>query len=293
MSLGDDTNLADDNVLTGSGAFTPVDRSFDDWGWTIGANYQFTRYAGVFARYTDTFRLPSAGEYNGNPERTDQRSIPIKMAELGFKYGSPVFDLFATAFYSKFEGVRFTNYRFNEETNQYDDPQVVIADTETLGIELEALVKPVDFFDFAVQATWQDPQYKGFTYTDQAGNLIDYDGNQLIRVPKLALRAVPGGNLFGGRLRAELEVEHYSDRYPDIANNQTLPSYTQLNINVRGELTENLVLGLNVTNLTDELGLTEGNPRAGSFDSGDANADYFLARPVFGRTIRASLGFKF
>jgi outer membrane receptor protein involved in Fe transport len=293
VSLGDDSTLADDNVLTGSGAYTTVDQSFDDWGWTVGVNYQFSRYAGVFARYTDTFRLPSAGEYNGNPTRTDQRSVPIKMAELGFKYGSDVFNLFATGFYSKFEGVSFTNYRFNEETNQYDDPQVVIADTETWGVELEALVKPVEFFDFALQATWQDPQYKGFTYTDQGGNVVDYDGNQLIRVPQLALRAVPGVNLFDGRLRAELEVEHYTKRYPDIANNQTLPSYTQLNINARGEVTENIVLGLNIMNLTDELGLTEGNPRAGSFDAGDANSEYFLARPVFGRTVRASLSFRF
>lgn len=293
VSLGDDSTLADDNVLTGSGAYTSVDQSFDDWGWTVGVNYQFSRYAGVFARYTDTFRLPSAGEYNGNPTRTDQRSVPIKMAELGFKYGSDVFNLFATGFYSKFEGVSFTNYRFNEETNQYDDPQIVIADTETWGVELEALVKPVEFFDFALQATWQDPQYKGFTYTDQGGNVVDYDGNQLIRVPKLALRAVPGVNLFDGRLRAELEVEHYTKRYPDIANNQTLPSYTQLNINARGEVTENIVLGLNIMNLTDELGLTEGNPRAGSFDAGDANSEYFLARPVFGRTVRASLSFRF
>lgn len=293
VSLGDDSTLADDNVLTGSGAYTSVDQSFDDWGWTVGVNYQFSRYAGVFARYTDTFRLPSAGEYNGNPTRTDQRSVPIKMAELGFKYGSDVFNLFATGFYSKFEGVSFTNYRFNEETNQYDDPQIVIADTETWGVELEALVKPVEFFDFALQATWQDPQYKGFTYTDQGGNVVDYDGNQLIRVPKLALRAVPGVNLFDGRLRAELEVEHYTKRYPDIANNQTLPSYTQLNINARSEVTENIVLGLNIMNLTDELGLTEGNPRAGSFDAGDANSEYFLARPVFGRTVRASLSFRF
>jgi len=293
VSLGDDSTLADDNVLTGTGAYTAVDQSFDDWGWTVGANYQFSRYVGIFARYTDTFRLPSAGEYNGNPTRTDQASVPIKMAELGFKWDSPSFSLFATGFYSKFEGVRFTDYRFNPVTNQYDDPQIVIADTETWGVELEALVKPTEFFDFALQATWQDPQYKGFTYTDQGGMLRNYDGNQLIRVPRLGLRAVPGVNLFDGRFRAELEVEHYTKRYPDIANSQELPAYTLLNINARAEVTRNVVLGLNIMNLTNELGLTEGNPRAGSFNVGDPNADYFLARPIFGRTIRASLAYKF
>ncbi len=293
VNLGDPTTLADDSVLTGNGTFTRVDKSFDDWGWTLGANYQFGDRLGVFGRYTDTFRLPSAGEYNGSPTRTDQRSVPIKMAELGVKYGSRVFSLFATGFFSKFEGVSFTNYRFNQATNQYDDAEIVVADTETWGVEVEALVRPVDFFDLSVQATWQDPRYKGFTYTDQSGTVQDYDGNQLIRVPQLAIRAVPGINLFEGRVRAELEVEHYTKRFPDIANSQELPAYTLLNLNARAQVTDYLDLGINVMNLTDELGLTEGNPRAGSFSTGDPTARYFLARPVFGRTVRVTAGVRF
>ncbi|MFZ5746480.1 MAG: TonB-dependent receptor domain-containing protein [Pseudomonadota bacterium] len=295
VSLGDNTTLADDSVLTGTGTFTKVDRSFNDWGWTIGANYQFSDYMGVFARYTDTFRLPSAGEYNGNPTRSDQRSVPIKMAEVGFKYGSGVFNLFATGFYSKFEGVTFTDWRFNTTTNNYEQ-RTVIADTQTWGVEVEALIRPTRYFDLSLQATYQDPQYKGFTYTELVGGVPvvrDYDGNQLIRVPKLALRAVPGVNLFDGRFRAEVEVEHYSTRYPDIANSQELPAYTLVNVNARAKLTDYLTLGLNVTNLTDELGLTEGNPRAGTFNTTDPNAKYFLARPVFGRTVRASASFTF
>lgn len=293
VSLGDNSTFADDEVLTGNGTFTTVDRQFDDWGWTVGLNYQLGDRAGVFARYTDTFRLPSAGEYNGNPTRTDQRSVPIKMGEIGFKYGSPFLNLFATAFYTKFEGVSFTDFRFNPVTNQYDDPRVVIANTETWGIEAEALIRPSRYFDFAVQATYQDPQYKGFKYTEANGTVRNYDGNQLIRVPKLMLRAVPAVNLFDGKFRAELEVEHYTKRYPDIANSQKLPSFTLLNINARAQITEMFALGLNVSNLTNELGLTEGNPRAGSFNAGDANAKYFLARPVFGRTVRVSLSANF
>lgn len=293
VDLGDPATLADNQVLTGDGTFTTVDQSFDDFAWTVGANYQFAPRLGVFARWTDTFKLPSAGEYNGNPTRTDQRSVPITMAELGFKYGSGMFNLFATGFYSKFEGVTFTNYRFNPVTNEYDDPEVVVADTETWGLELEALFRPVEFFDFALQATYQDPQYKGFTYTDQNGVVQDYDGNQLIRVPKLSLRAVPGVNLFDGRLRAEVEVEHYTKRYPDVANSQELPAFTLVNLNARAQVTDFLALGVNVTNLTNELGLTEGNPRAGSFNTGDPTAEYFLARPVFGRTVRASVTLDF
>lgn len=161
VNLGDPTTLADNQVLTGDGTFTEVDERFDGFGWTVGANYQFAPFVGVFARYTDTFKLPSAGEWNGAPTRTDQRTVPIKMAELGFKYGSGIFNLFATGFFSKFEGISFTNFRFNSVTNQYDDPEIVVADTETWGLELEALLQPSTFFDVSVQATYQDPQYKG------------------------------------------------------------------------------------------------------------------------------------
>ncbi|MFA5964534.1 MAG: TonB-dependent receptor [Sphingomonas sp.] len=295
VSLGNNATLADDNVLTGTGQYTSVARQFSDWGWTIGANYQFSRNMGVFARYTDTFRLPSAGDYNGSPTRTDLRSVPIKMAEVGFKYGTRAFNLFATGYYTKFEGVSFTDYKFNTTTNDYEQ-RTVIANTETWGVEVEATIRPTKYFDFSVQATYQDPQYKGFTYTELVGGLPvvrDYDGHQLVRVPKLAIRAVPGVNLFDGRFRAELEVEHYTTRYPDIANSQALPAYTMLNFNARAQVTHFLTLGLNVSNLTDALGLTEGNPRAGSFNSTDANAKYFLARPVFGRTFRVSASVKF
>ncbi len=295
VDLGDPTTLADNQVTTGTGTYTAIDRRYDDWGWTLGVNYQFSDYMGVFARYTDTFKLPSAGEFNGNATRTDQLSVPITMAEIGFKYGSRAFNLFATGFYSKFEGISFTDARFNTATNNYEF-RTVFADTETWGVEVEALIRPIEYFDLSIQATWQDPRYKGFTYTELVGGnpvVRDFDGNQLIRVPQLALRAVPGVNLFDGRLRAELEVEHYTKRFPDVANSQRLPAFTLLNLNARAQVTKALALGLNVSNLTNELGLTEGNPRAGSFNTGDPTARYFLARPTFGRTVRASVSFDF
>lgn len=293
--LGDPNTLADNNVLTGTGTYTAADHSFHDFGWTIGANYQFARYLGAFARYTDTFRLPSGSDFNGNPARTDDRVVPIKMAELGFKYGSPVFSAFLTGFYTKFEGISFTDYKFNTTTNNYEQT-TVIASTETYGVEAEAMLQPTDFFDFSLQATYQDPRYKGFAYTAIVNGQpvsYDYSNDQLIRMPKVAIRAVPALTLFNGMLRTELAVEYYSKRYPDIANSQVLPAYTVLNFAAQANLTHNLQLELNVTNLTNTLGLTEGNPRAGSFNQSDPNSRYFLARPIFGRTVRASVSYKF
>lgn len=287
VNLGDPTTLADNSVLTFGNGFTNVRQSFDGFGWTIGGNWQLQPNMGLFARYTDTFRLPSAGEWNGNPTRTDQAKVPIKMGEVGFKYGGEMFNLFATAFWTKFERLTLTDWYFDNATNTYLS-RIAIAGSETFGIEAEGLVRPVEWFDLGVTLTWQDPQYKNFTYTDNTGKEFDFSGNQLIRVPKLALRVTPGINLFDDRFRGEVEIEHFTKRYADIANTQPLPAFTNVNLNMRAELTKNIALGFNVSNLFDTLQLTEGNPRAGSFISGDAGARYFLARPNFGRVIRAS-----
>ncbi|NCX62786.1 MAG: hypothetical protein EBW84_08670, partial [Betaproteobacteria bacterium] len=135
-AVTDPTTLADNQVLTGTGQTTPVDRSFNDVGWTLGANYQLNPGSGYFARLTNTFKLPSAGEYNGNPTRTDQYVIPVKMAELGFKYVDRQVSAFVTSYFSRFEGVTFTDNIFNPATNSFTQ-QFARANTETLGLEAE------------------------------------------------------------------------------------------------------------------------------------------------------------
>ncbi|NDG54492.1 MAG: hypothetical protein EBX56_00735 [Betaproteobacteria bacterium] len=295
VDLGDPTTLADNQVLTGTGQTTPVDRSFNDVGWTLGANYQLNPGSGYFARLTNTFKLPSAGEYNGNPTRTDQYVIPVKMAELGFKYVDRQVSAFVTSYFSRFEGVTFTDNIFNPATNSFTQ-QFARANTETLGLEAELNYRFSPVFDLGVAASFQNPEYKGFKYTELVGGKPverNFSGNQLIRVPKTALRVVPGANFYDGMMRAELEVERYSDRYADVANSQLLPAFTVVNMNFRARLSKAATFSLHGTNLTNSIGLTEGDPRVGQFISGDAGAQYFRARPIMGRAVRASINYRF
>ena len=117
---------------------------------------------------------------------------------------------------------------------------------------------------------------------------VTFNGKQLIRVPEIGLRVVPGVNLLDNRLRLEAPIEYYSKRYADTANTQSLPAYTVVNLNARWDVTDALSFSLAGVNLTNEIGLTEGNPRAGQFISGDAGAKYYLARPVLGRSWRVA-----
>ena len=58
---------------------------------------------------------------------------------------------------------------------------------------------------------------------------------------------------------------------------------------MNAKLTPRLTLALHATNLTNALGLSEGNPRAGSFDAGGSAPAYLMARPEFGRAVRATV----
>ncbi|HWU71624.1 MAG TPA: TonB-dependent receptor [Pseudoxanthomonas sp.] len=277
-------------VWTGTGEFATYDDSFDKLGWTVGANWQFGGQSGLFARYTSTNRLPSLGNYVTNAAATPIIQT-MALGEFGYKFSSPLFDLFATAFWTRYENVGFTNTRVGLDGIVVNEARY--ADTRTLGLELEGAWRPVDWFDLGLTATVQDPQYDGLTYTDSAGKLHDYDGNQLIRVPKTSVRLVPGLNLLGNRLRLQLAYERQGERFVDTANSVRLPAYDVFNFSSRFEFDEHLSVYGYIDNLDNSLGLTEGNPRQGELQNGDAGANTFIARPLLGRSYRLALMYRF
>ncbi|MET0310241.1 MAG: TonB-dependent receptor [Sphingomonas sp.] len=291
LDLGDPATLADDAVLTGNGVIEPIRRRFSGLSWTVGANFNPRPSTGLFLRLTRIARLPSATEFNSQPNRTDEAIVPITMAEAGVILRHRRWNLSAVAFKTHFARLPFTDHRFDPESSTYVD-RTSIADTSTIGLELAGHAELAGPLQLDVQATLQDPRYRNFSYVDLVGGApVTYDvtGNQLIRVPRLAVRATPSLNLLAGRLRIGAEFVQYSDRYADIANTQRLPPFSLINLDLNAKLTDRVTFGLRAANVTNALGLTEGNPRAGSFDVGGIGSSYFLARPEFGRTVRATL----
>ena len=298
VDLGVAGTLADNQVITGTGVFQGFARTYDQTSFTLGLNYQFNDGFGAFLRVTDTGRLPSPSEFQGSAGdavRTDIRVTPITMLEAGLKLEGSNYSLYATAFQSKFEGVRFTDNVFNNATNSFTT-RVGYADTKTVGVEVEGNVSLGEMFYVGGALTWQQPEYESFTFTNNVGGqpvVVTFNGNQLIRVPEVSARLNPGVKLMGGRLRAELDAEYYSKRYADAANSQSLPAYEVLGANVTWKATEQLTVGFHGVNLSNEIGLTEGNPRAGQFVSGDAGARFYTARPILGRSYRISATYRF
>ncbi|XRD91023.1 TonB-dependent receptor [Dyella nitratireducens] len=281
-------------IITGSGQYASYDHSFNKLGWTLGANYQFSDHQGVFARYTSTFRLPNLSTYITTPTAVPVTQTMV-LPEIGYKFANRYIETYETLFYTKYNNVGFSNYVFNP-TSGASTAETGYADTETFGLELEGTIYPCKWFDLQYSATLQDPRYKGLRYTTiQAGEpvLLDYDDNQLIRVPRKSLRLVPGVNLLNNKLRLQMTYEYEGKRYSDTANSVELPQYYTLGFSARYQASPNLTFFVYADNLNNSLGLTEGNPRSGELKSSDAGATVFIARPLLGRSFRASVMYQF
>ncbi|WP_304442105.1 TonB-dependent receptor [Luteimonas rhizosphaerae] len=150
--------LPTSTILTGSGQYIRHDERSSKTGWTIGGNWQFDARSGMFARWTSAFRLPSLGNYltrgsncnlaspealasciasNTGPAITQT----MDLGEVGYKFASAGFSAYATAFYTKYDNVGFSNYVFDPNAG-VSYQQQGYASTRTHGLELEGMWSP-------------------------------------------------------------------------------------------------------------------------------------------------------
>jgi len=279
---GDLPTLADDSGTFGAGTFTPFDVSNEEVSFAVGANYTFSPSLAVYARYNSTSRTPDVDDFAGNPD--DGFPVQdVKQAEVGIKLDLPYFRAFLTGFYSE-----LTDIPFNDEVIDPDTGNLVTldlrADAENIGIEVEGAIGPFYDFDIQFNATLQDPDFVDFG---------DNTGNQVSRVPKSIVNIKPGyrydfGDVTG---RVFLNFSHTGDRFVDLANNTTLPDYQTVGVGLTA-FWDNFVLEFHGENLTNTIGLTEGNPRTDQV-VGTVGSGTFMARPILGRSFRVSIGYEF
>ena len=271
-----------DNATSQAGASRrAVDASFDNLGWSIGFNYEpFERHA-IFGHFTDSARLPHFDNVRDGVLRKD----PVTNVELGYKTSYERFVVFATLFRTEFDNVSFNDIDLN------GTPRVRTTGTRTSGIEVEGELLPVDALTIRFSITVQDPNYREFRFRDAAGNVIDNTGNTIRRIPKRMWRVAPAYTFLKDRARVFLTWTHVSDRYSNDENTRTLPGYDKFDAGVVFETGGGWAFQLTGDNLTDEVGLTEGNPRT---DVGaGASGSIYVARPLFGRSFMGSVTYRY
>jgi len=288
--------IADDNVVFGSGQFDPFDETYDEFAWAVGVNYTFTDSIAAYARANDAYRTPDPNDLAANPSAAGDLPVnDIFQAELGLKVNYPYLRAFINGFFSDFKDQIFSDPVQDEQGNTVEAQ--VLLESETLGIEAEVDIGPFQGFSLNVKTTVQDAEIEGFDIIgggSQFGVVGDeFLGKEIQRIAGLIFIAQPRYRFFAGGVDGAVftEVYHVDDRFANNANTIVLPNYTTVGVGMTLNW-RNYELTFTGDNLTNAIGVTEGNPRTDAFATGETSIATF-ARPILGRNFRVKLGYRF
>ena len=280
---GDPTTLYDNGVAVSDNNFQAYNQSETEWALSGGLNYSISDQYAVFGRFSRGFHMPDLDDFRGGP--TDVDVTEVLQGELGVKINSPNFGIFATLFWSQ-----LLDQTFTDQSGPNNTTVTKTRDTETPGIELEFNSQ---FGDFTgnVTATVQNPTFTDQTLVLGPNESINLDDNRIPRQPRYLISVNPRYDLGVAELSTTLR---YTDsRFTTDANNALeLEDYYEWNASVsttQGPVT----VKLTGSNLTNSVGLTEGNPRTGTISGGGPTQGIFQARPILGRRFNLSLQYDF
>ncbi|MFV3130307.1 TonB-dependent siderophore receptor [Niveispirillum sp. KHB5.9] len=274
---GNPLTLANNNTSVLNGTFRTLSYKNTETSWTAGVNYYLMPELSVFGRLNSGFKFPQFDNLRDGQSQMQK----IDQQEVGLKTRTADYAAYVTFFRNTFDGLPFQQFIINPDGTQTQINR--IGDSKAYGVEFELLVTPVENLDLALRGNWQKGEYK---------DLGTNSGNQVQRQPKIQFSVSPSYDFptDWGKLRVFASYNYIGKRFADVENAQRLPSYNTIDAGISATIGEDVTVQLSGTNLTDELGLTEGNTRI----IGGANTGgVFLGRPIFGRNVKLSVATKF
>jgi outer membrane receptor protein involved in Fe transport len=289
-NLGDPRTLADDSV-GGPGVHDPRSETFWATAWTVGVSNDFTPGLSSFARYTSSFRTPTLSNIYTGATQFNAIVARVKEAEVGIKLRGGRSVLSATAFWNRFDPLQ-ENVLLPDATGTFISTPF-IARTESYGLELEGSARVGPVFEILGNLTVQRPTLEHLTDAGTGERIGGVEGNQIRRIAKVLGSVTPMLNLsmLGRPAQVYATVYHQGRRFVDNANQTELPAFTTLDAGLIYDPRDELRVQVVGSNLTNEVGLTEGNPRVDTL-VGQGTRTAIYARPIFGRTFRASMTYR-
>jgi iron complex outermembrane receptor protein len=281
MSTGDlDGNpltMYDNNLAYFDGSHSTKSWSGSSPSWTLGANYDISKSYSTFVRVNNGVHFPMfddvrSGLFGSGMEK-------IQQYEVGFNAVTSLYTAFLSIYTNRLKNSQSQAFQIGAGSTSFQ------ATTQSTGLEFEATVRPLKNFDIGFSGDFARGRYV------DSGNITS---NKVARVPGTEIRVTPVYRIPTGfgTLRLLATYTHVGQRYSDAENLQPLPAYDTIDLGATASLSTGLDLRLSVTNVTNTLGLTEGNPRvAGSGQNATSGA--VMARPLFGRAYQASIGYTF
>ena len=257
---------------------TLVDRKDHATSYTVGGLYKVAKDFSVFARINSGVSFPQFDTIRDFGDRAPM--IRIKQFEVGMKTVGSFYSAYLTAFHTDFSGLPFSQILANGQRLNS------LGGASGNGLEFEVAVRPLKNLQIAFTGDYQDSTYKDFGDGSEAGT----NGNRVQRQPKFQARLTPSYRIpmAWGEIKLHATYTTIGDRWSDTQNQQLLPGYETIDAGILATIGEKIELRLTGNNLSNAFGLTEGNARILGGGSG-----VVFGRPIFGRSIEASIMYRF
>ncbi|WP_127169076.1 TonB-dependent receptor [Xanthomonas sp. BRIP62415] len=268
---GNPATLYDNATSLALASTRRIDQDDEAFSWTAGLNFKLNDSNSLFARVNSGVKFPGFDNLRDGQNRVQD----VDQYELGLKSGASSYDLYLTAFYNTFKNSPFQAFLANGENF------TTVGDSRARGLEVEGAIRPFGGFELAGTGVWLDAKYR---------NYREFTGNQVMRQPKRQFRVTPSyyWMMPFGDLKLFATYSYIGDRFADLANSQRLPSYDMVDIGANLHVGEHWEVTASGSNVTDTLGLTEGNVRV----PGAATGGVFMGRPIAGRQYQMSVAYR-
>jgi iron complex outermembrane receptor protein len=277
-----DNNTADDAVTTVKGnPYTYWRYDVSEWSYTAAGNYKFNDNMASYVRYSHGFRSPiEESFYDNAADLSKLENTEVNQFELGYKYSNSFFNVNANLFHMNLKNVAFTDILSDGSSENK------FADVNNIGLEVEANAR-YEIVKLNFTFTVQKPEYDNFTGTNADGSTFDFNGNTARRIPKFFCNLRPEADITKD-FTAYVQFSYYDKKFTNQDNKQVLPAYKEVGAGLNYTY-NNLRFAVDASNLFNEIGLTEGDPR----QTTSAASDVFMARPILGRAFRFSVAINF
>ncbi len=280
-----DNNTADNGVNILRGDYVYWDYDLSELSYTGALNYKMSDNMASYIRYSHGFRAPIEESFYGPAVESGAGTEGLKgleptkvdQTELGFKYSTSNFALFANAFYMKLDNIAYQDIQAGGVSEKK------FANVENIGLELEAIVKLGDL-NLNFNGTLQKPEYTGYE-----GSESELNGNTARRIPNFYFIFRPDYNI-DEDVNIYASSSFFGKKYQDIGNTFELPAFNVVNIGGSYTL-NNIRFALDVSNLFNTIGLTEADGRQDGV--APVSGETFMGRSILGRAAKLSVTINF
>jgi outer membrane receptor protein involved in Fe transport len=281
VQMGTVYDLWDDAVTLPNGTYSHGHENNTMPTGSLGVNYEFTDHMSAYARVNNGVSLENFDDVrcnvnngaSGCPNRTPIATM--QNYEVGFKVQNQWTYIDASVYRKDFSGLAYTPTNIDSVPIA---PASTYGSTAT-GVRLDGSVnpfaasnnQPLSTFKITVNGVWEDAYYTGFSGCYIYFNINEVktcgtiNGQQLARLPKFQIRVTPSDTqLYNwGTLTEQMTYEYIGQRYQDNTGLLPLWPYYDLSAGIDAHVGDNWEFRVLGSNLTNQIGLTEGNARFG------------------------------